>query len=261
MSESQIPRDRNHEPISEIGLEVAKGSIPGYSFVHKFGHSDAVGTTIGDIWNGAITYVFPSGATAMTLSSDDADDNSAGAGAQTVEIFGLDTNYNEINETLLLSGLAPVSTTKAYLRVFRMIVRTAGASGFNEGNIYLGTGTLVDGVPPNIFAEIIFTAAGKGENQTLMAIYTVPAGKTAYIIDYHYSTPQNKSAEMWIKVRPFGEVFQTKVRDMIFQNNKSMQKALPIRVEEKSDIKISAATDVGTTDIAASFDLILIDND
>lgn len=241
-------------------LEICRGNIPGMSCLNKFGHTENVGTSLTDIWNDGGLYSFPLSASTMTLSSGSANDTSAGTGARTVEVFGLDTDYNEISEIIFLNGQTPVTSANSYLRVFRMIVRSGGSTGENEGNIYFGTGTVTAGVPANIYAEIIFDSTGGGENQTLMAIYTIPAGKTGYLFDYDFSTTQNKPAEMWIKVRPFGEVFQTKVRTMIYQNKKQRTFKMALEIIEKSDIRASGATDAGTTDVSADFSLILIDN-
>lgn len=242
--------------------EVALGSISGRSVVNKFGHTENVTTDLTDIWNDGGIYVFPSSATTMTLSSTDANDTIAGTGARTVEIQGLDTNYSQISETLEMDGLNGVTSDKSYLRVYRMKVMAAGTTGWNEGNIYLGTGAITDGIPAVIHAEITIDAGAgvEGENQTLMAIYTVPAGKTGLIWNLDVATSLDKPVEVWLKVRPFGEVFQTKIRTELIKNHDHTTKKFPIKVTEKSDIRVSARTDTQTTDLSASFDIELVTN-
>ena len=65
------------------------------------------------------------------------EDGGAGGdtGALTIEIFGLDANYNPISEVVILDGLTFVTTTKSYLRIFRGIIRSAGSTGWNIGII------------------------------------------------------------------------------------------------------------------------------
>ena len=252
--------DPSVNPVSNYFLEVSKGNITGHSSMRKFGHTENVTTSITDIWNGGGIYVFRDSATTMTASSSDVNDTSAGTGARTLEVQYLDGNYAEVVETVTLNGQTPVTVATDILRINRMIVRSAGSSGFNEGNLHVGTGAVTAGVPAVTHSEIIFTAQGGGENQTLQAIYTVPAGKTGYLFSFDYNSPDNKQTEFWLKVRPFGEVFQTKSRSMVFQADVQHLYQTAIVVTEKSDIRMSAATATGTSDMSAEFEMILVDN-
>jgi len=242
-------------------LAVKAGLVPGHRLISKFGHNESVGTAIEDIWEPGGLYPYLSAATVMTISSSDVDDTSAGTGARTVELFGLDENYKEVSELITLNGQNGVSTANSYLRVIRMIVRSAGSSGYNEGSLYLGTGTITTGVPAVIHMQVEFTAAGLGENQTNFALYTIPVGHTGLIMNVNFSNPQAKSAEVYIKVRPFGEVFQTKYRDMVWQANHLIDNNRVVYVaREKSDIRASAYTSSTTTDMTASFQILLLNN-
>ncbi len=83
--------------------------------------------------------------------------------------MGLDTNYDEVTQTVSMNGQTGVTIPTSLLRVYRAWVATAGSGTTNAGDIWIGTGTITDGVPANKYAGIV-TGAG----QTLMAIYTVP---------------------------------------------------------------------------------------
>jgi hypothetical protein len=243
-------------------MAVAAGLVPGHSIIEKFGHSNAVGASIEDIWDFGGLYSFRTAAVPMTISSSDVDDTIAGDGARTVEVFGLDANYNPISEIVETDGQDGVFTTNSYLRIYRMIVRSAGDTGYNQGTIYLGTGAIVTGVPAVKDAVISFSTGGLGENQTLMAIYTIPAGHTGLIINPHFTNPQAKTSECWLKVRPFGEVFQTKLREMVWQNTLHINSNKVIaKVSEKTDIRMSATTPSSETDMAAGFQVLLINNE
>ncbi len=133
---------------------IALGLVEGAYSLRKFGHNSAVGTTLQTLWTGSGLYAYPAAATIMKVSSGDTDDTAAGTGAQSVQIYGLDADYKEIDETVILNGQTEVNTTLSYLRVYRMIVRTAGSSGWNEGKLYVGVGAVTTGVPATIYAEI-----------------------------------------------------------------------------------------------------------
>src|SRR5210317_2657610 len=132
-------------------LNVSSGALsPSYKQVYKFGQNAVVGNSMETIWQQGGLYSYPPSASTTTVSSSNANDTSAGTGARTVQIVGLDGDYNEISETIILNGQTAVTTTNSFLRVNRGVVLTAGSGGVNAGIIYVGTGTVTLGVPANI---------------------------------------------------------------------------------------------------------------
>jgi hypothetical protein len=81
------------------------------------------------IWAEGGLYSYLTAATVLKVSSSSVNDTSAGTGARTVELSGLDADYNEISELVTLNGQTPVNTTKLFLRINRMVVRSAGSGG------------------------------------------------------------------------------------------------------------------------------------
>lgn len=73
----------------------------------------------------------------MSVSSTNANDTAAGTGARTVLITGLDENYNDVTESIILNGLTGVNTTKQFIRVFKVRVTTAGSGATAAGDIYV----------------------------------------------------------------------------------------------------------------------------
>ena len=242
---------------ADFSIDVARGVVTNYALVRVMGHNNAVGTSIEDVWGNGGTYVFPSSASTLTISSGSTNDTSAGTGARTVQVYGLDTNYAEINETLTMNGQSGVTSTNSYLRVTKMLVRTAGSTGGNAGNVYFGTGTITAGVPATIYSMIAYSASYGGDNRSLDCIYTVPAGKTAYIFDPTINLDSSVQTEWWLKIRPLDEVFQTETRRMAFQSQVVADGHFPIVAAAKSDIKMSAASG-SSNDVAAHLTIILI---
>ena len=198
-----------YRSISQVGttepfeLQVARGQILHHKHLFKFGNNPTVGNSIETIWAEGGLYSYLSAATVLKVSSSNTADAEAGTGARTVELFGLDADYNEINETVTLNGQTAVNTTKEYLRINRMIVRSAGTGGQNAGVIYAGTGTVTSGVPANKYATINGVA---GSNQSLMALWTIPAGYTGFLVQYDISngTSTNTPAvcKLILSIRP-----------------------------------------------------------
>ena len=258
---SSVTRFGTSEPFY---LQVARKQIQFHESIFKFGNNTTVGDSLETVWAEGGLYSYLTTATVLKVSSSSTADTSAGTGARTVELFGLDTDYNEINETITLNGQTAVNTTKEYLRINRMIVRSAGSGGANAGVIYAGTGTVTTGVPANVYASVNGVT---GANQSLMALWTVPAGYTAYILQYDISngTTSNTPAvcKLVLAVRPYGEVFQSKdVKSLTTGMHIEETFPIPIKIEEKSDIEVRALSSSASVsfDISAGLEIIYIKN-
>jgi len=254
---SSITRVGTSEPFE---LQVARGQIAWHYDVHKFGFNPDIDDSLETVWAQGGLYSYLAAATQLSVSSSSTDDTSAGTGARTVTLSGLDANYSEISETVTLNGQTAVTTTNSYLRIFRMVVNSAGSGGENAGVIYAGTGTVTSGVPANKYATIAI-----GDNQTLMAIWTVPANHTAYLLqtDVTVATTQNnKYCTASLVARPYGEVFQVKDRFVKAESQTTLTYSLPLEFEEKTDIEYRAIGDSAGADIAisAAFEIVYIWN-
>lgn len=231
--------------------DIAKGNIPDHYALHKFGYNGTVPATEETIWEQSSVYAYLAAATVLKISSSDVDDTAVGAGAQKVDIYGLDADYNEISEVVILNGRTAVNTARSYLRIFRMMVKAAGATGSNEGILYAGTGAVAAGVPAVKYATVPV-----GHNQSLMALWTVPVHHTAHLVHLFASTGvANKTTEIYLYVRPCGEVFQVKKRYHIIAGIVDRQFLLPLKIEAKSDIEVRGTAAGGGGAISASFDL------
>lgn len=231
------------------GIHIARGAVSQTSHINKFGYNTAVGVTFETITDLGGDQYYPTSAGVVSIVSSDANDDDGDTGARTVEIQGLDGNYEEITETITLNGTSAVTTTASFLRVFRGKVLTAGTSGTNEGVITLSIGG-------NNVARI---SSGNG-GQTLMAVYTVPAGKKGYIIKFQGSLSKNQEAQFLIRTR-YGTTdaaWQVKGMFGTFANTVGYEYPVPLEVTEKTDIEICAKSGA-VSECGAIFDIILVD--
>ena len=237
--------------------EPAVGLTAGYynntSYVHKFGHNGDVGTAWETLWNEGGIYVYPAAATAMQVSSSDVNDDDTDTGAWTVEVQGLDANYNLQSEIVTLNGQSQVGTSKEYIRVFRARVLTAGTSGWNEGIIYIGTGSPTAGKPSTVYGLIEPFVC-----QTLMALYTVPLGYKAYSLLTHFSSSVSKKASAGIFARPFGQVFQIKEYHTLIDGVSPLNHRTSEFYPEKTDLEGRSMVAAGGGDISCQLEYALI---
>jgi len=156
--------------------DVSKGALPKYSLLTINGNNGDVDVGTETVWDEGGAYVWIAAATTVKIASSSGNDTGAGSGARTVKITYLTDAYVETEVTKELNGQTEVTIATDVFRINQVEVLTAGATGYNEGIIYCGTGEFTTGKPANVFANMAI-----GRNHLTSMIYTVPAGKTAWI--------------------------------------------------------------------------------
>lgn len=183
---------------TDFALEVARGNVPSITSVNKFGAApDGIQTTDTDVWSRANSsatqqiWLAPTAARVHAIVSSSTNDNSAGAGARTIRIYGLTTwGTAETSEVVELDGATPVNTASSYVIVHRMKVLTCGASGPNVGTI-----TATAASDSTITAVILPT-----DGQTEMAIYGVPSTQDFYLTRWSCSISKSNTAYATFKL-------------------------------------------------------------
>jgi len=252
---------------SVSNLKVLAGQVKDCSIINKFGENPDVDTgSIEDIWAYGGTYTLFTTAVKLGFSSGSAVDTSAGTGARTIRIYGLDADYNQITEDVILNGQTKVETTLLYLRHFRAKVLTAGSGMTNAGIIYGydTSDTVTAGVPQT--ATKVQSTISIGEGQTLQCIYTVPLGYDGYLFGYiaalgKLTGATNRESNIYLKLREYGSVFQTKRVFGLHSTGGSIGPGNEISglyLPPKSDIKMSADSTENNSDVSAWMDIELI---
>lgn len=248
-------------PTDDFLLKVARGKVQGMALINKFGHG-VVGTNETDIWDGNTNYVYPTAAVTLYLSSSNAGDTSA-----PIVLEGLDTNGDYQTETKALDGSnsqTQVATANSYARLFRMYYAPTGGgwagSADLAGDVYASStnGDTTAGVPQT--AADIKSKIIAGENQTLMALYTVPNGFTGFLLDLQFDTESTKILTSRIRVRVFGSSSNTKEKFVATTPDIQEDIRLPAQIPSKADIRATASVAASTGEVSASFDIWLVDN-
>ena len=235
-------------------LAVAKGDFTGYTNVSKFGINASVKSGGWEsIWEGSDLYPWPTAAATLSVVSASANDTSGGTGARTVEIQGLDSNWDLLTETITMNGLTPVVTTGSFLRVFRARVVTAGSLKSNAAQITMSSGGTA-------LAYITYDTIGMG--QTLMAVYTIPAGKTGYIININASSAKDNEHRFRLMTRDNAVTDAAwNVKEYLSARGgfNDWRKYAINKVTEKTDLDLQAIASAASS-ASGGFELILIDN-
>ena len=234
---------QNSRPFVQFpfGINVDKQLVEDFSGVTKFGYSSSVGGTFQTIWDGNSTYIYPSSAGTATVTST----NTASDNGGTVEIQGLDSNYDIATETLVIGGSAG---TKSFIRVFRAVMKTATTGNANVGTLSV------------IVSTVTVAKITPEYGQTLMSVYTIPRNKRGYIVQLDVGSSKDLENEIRIIAKQItnGNVWNTK--EFITTRGGFIQKnyIYPLKFDEKTDIEIVAKSSA-TSSISAGFELFLED--
>lgn len=237
-------------PTAEFYLNVSKGLVPGHTFINKFGQNDDLNaSTYEDVWENGGVYNYPADNTApiTKLIAHNSGDT------EPIEVQGLDIDGNIVVQTKTLTGLTAVTLDTPLWRVFRL--RNVGTSDLLDFVCAINDGDTID-----------YACINNGNNQTLMALYTIPAGKTGYLIQgtnnlSNVSRGVGASGKLWM--RQFGSVFQLKKTFGVHSDGSGFIRIpipIPARMLEKTDIKVSAIGSAAGVSINTTFDILLVDN-
>lgn len=159
----------------DSGIAIVRGDIQGVDSIEKYGKNlTAAANDVVQDEEGTIA--IETSATTIEIIGADADDVAAGAGAEAVRVFGVDANWNPIEETIITAGLsASLPSNNSYLYVYRAKIIDSGAIR-NEGNLTIRRSSAG--------ATLALILAGKG--QTQKAMYPVFAGCSLYLERFRF---------------------------------------------------------------------------
>lgn len=244
-----------HEPFE---LQVGRGQIPGHSVIHVFGHSPDVDQTEVTIWPAAGLLGHPAAPTIMKISSSSTDDASAGTGARTVYILGVNGTGGYVSETVTLNGQTEVNTVHEYDAIERMVVVSVGSGGVNAGIVYAGTGTVTAGVP-----AVPYSAIGVGDNLSLVGHWTCPTGFTGYLV-FGSITTGTANANQYItarlKQRGQDGLVRTAAITTLSEGTVGYDFSYPVKILEGECITATAKGSGNNNDVSSYFQIVLIKN-
>lgn len=239
-------------------IRVSFGEYKGLSFISKFGRNPTVASGVQEvIWDQAdASYTYMTSASTLYISSSDNTDN------QTYKVQGLDANWGLQTVEVTLSGFTFVALTGTWIRVFRA---ENISSANSAGDVYIAddnTDAGGDGIPDtatNIKAKISI-----GNNQTNMAIYTVPQGRKGYLMDWYASLLRLTgtaavAADFDIFRRNEGSVFlSTHPMGLLTTGEGTWQYnwPFPLELDARTDIEVRAQP-TANADVSAGFTVLL----
>lgn len=247
----------------DFNTDVSLGLIPGFSVERVFGRNPNIGNgTKEDIWFVGGDKVWQTSASTYDVFSSNLNDTSAGTGARTITIEGLDSNFDIQSEDIVMNGTTIVTTSNSYIRLNRGIVKDSGTYasstlGSNLGNITIeiNGGGDVQGIMP----------IGKGRTES--SHFTVPNNKKALVENAIISVDANSPAEIFfirrlgadIVAAPFSPKIESSIGSDVPAGIFPIDLELPLLVLPKTDIWFAALAGANNTIVAIGYDLKLVD--
>ena len=261
LKDGTVVDPNNRFPVDITGQEITITptiSLPaGYGQIHKFGAVPAMSQdTNGTIWDENDTiYPWATVDANIVLTVSVVAPNNEGSARTThdgdsVEIQGLDGNYDLQTETVTISG-SSATTTNTFKRVFRASFTNGGSFDPNSERILIKSGgTTVAKILENI-------------GQTLMSIYTIPAGKTGYLMRLDVTAQGTATGSFKLFCRDNG-VGSFRVKHTAEINGVGgayqLTYPLPQPLLEKTDIDARMHTLSNNGRYTCTFDILLVDN-
>lgn len=230
--------------LTEEKLQVARGLVRDTEVRNIFGFNSAIGTEFVPAWENSTEYTYPTIALNMTAVSSNVEDTDV-----TIITHGLDENYNSISNTVTLNGTSDVSIGNFY-RINDVIT----LSGNARGDVTIAN----NGVT---YAKIL---QGAGKNQA--SIFTVPAGCEFYLyrIDVFCATAALKNtgpgSSGYLFFRNFvrqSNGTTLRLAETSFLDNMHIQRQIPFRYAEKTDIQLQVKSSSATEEIGVFAEGIL----
>ena len=177
-------------------IEARLGHIKGTELVRKFGEG-LVGTSLVPVTHSGF-YRTPTTPVALEVVSDAAaDDGGGGVGAHSVEIRGLDSNWDDVSATYDLNGTTPVAVG-SWLRVFRWKLVTSGIYAGQANPSHSGVLTLQVSGAGDVWSAIDPTAFG---GQSKIGCVSIPRNKRALLMGFHATIASSKLASIHVLKR------------------------------------------------------------
>lgn len=158
-----------------LAIQVARGRVPGASLFRKIGRNSDVDNVREDLWSeGGVYTLPPEGGIQMSVRSTNANDSFSGTGVRVVQIQYLDANGAEQVEVVPLNGVTPtltIATDIAYVN---------GIGALEEGSLNGAAGNVT---LTNVALNKVYAAIEVGSGKDRQAVFTVPAGKMAFVIE------------------------------------------------------------------------------
>jgi hypothetical protein len=260
-------------PSAGFMLAVQMGMVPGFTTEVKYGENPSIdtGSAPEDIWEQGGVYTFSLTSNIDTLSS-----SNTGDVGQLIKVFGIydpltstkeDEGYavlNGQNKVLIYDNIDLTGNPVTFWRAYRM-ENEGGGSGNLAGMLYCYIdGDITAGVPD--VATTIRAVIDNGNNKTLMAVYTTPPKKVAFLYRGEFGISRAQSTgivQATYFSRQYEQLFKVQKRASVTNSGSSIyqdERSFPDIIPALTDIVLRVeSVSANSTGVFGTFDMLLVD--
>jgi hypothetical protein len=235
-----------------------------YESLFSFSGQKSSVTTTANVISEKVTVAFDWPDTAETVqiaTGGNVNDATAGSGALTVVVNGLDETWSEVSETLTCAGATVSAASVAtFYRINSAEVESVGAyGGVNAGDIEI----------KNTVAGETLSFIPAGLSKSKDAKYTVPVNKTGYLARTVISVSEGNTAEIRLWERPSADDITTpfspakmidKVPEFGVTNEFKPEKHPKLLAKTDFWLDAKKVTGGGVASVSSNIDIILVDD-
>jgi hypothetical protein len=245
--------------------QCVSGLVEGTRIITKFGTS-SIGTNITPVTQSGF-YRTPTTTVSLEILSNNSNDTFLGTGGRTIEIIGLDANFNEIVQIVEMNGTIPVSIPIPLIRAYRLSLLTSGTYADQITGSHLGAITLREAGGGQTWALISNSPFPLAQSQ--IGVTSIPINKTAYMFSRNITVDSVKSADVFLFERqnindvtiPFTGILKMIQKNIGITGKDSEVFQSPLGpFKGPSDLGFMGVFGTGTGDISVDFQLLLVDN-
>lgn len=223
----------SYYPTEDLNLNISRGLVKNTSVRNIFGFIPRANdgpsqSNFVPVWELGTAYTYPTAAVQLDVQT-------AATDTATIKIIGLDENFNDVEEIVVLNGI--IATDQTTDNLFYRVNDVITIAGNATGNV-----TLVQTGTSDVVAQII---GGTGRNQA--ALYTVPAGCELHLTRINAfgaevgGSPSEKTHFFRNYVQlPSGVILR--VAELAFHNSFDIYRTNPFRYTAGTDIQFQMQT-------------------
>jgi len=240
-------------PVSDYGLDTAKGKIPGHSTGTIFGRNQDIDPAAEElIWDYGGMETYLTADTELFLSSTSASDTNVG-----VFIWGMTDDY--VFKQILHTHTEGQSQHSIgnFFRIFRMVVVSGDAP---LGNIHIAEAdTLTAGIPDT--PEKVHGFMEQGTNITHKAAGTVPADHSMYVHRLFMGVRRGEDAVIQFRQKGFGSPDFVEASSFpLYQESSFLTFNPPFVINAKTSFEFTATTVTNNTQVIVNTAYTLVDD-
>jgi hypothetical protein len=241
---------------TDYNTEVALNRRQGHSLWNKFGYNNDIdtGTEVVASWGGTFTPLTT--ATTLNIVSTSTNDTSGGTGVNSIVVYGIDANRNEVTESFTMNGTTAVVSTSTWLGINRVAMFLCGSGQVNAGEINVTATT-----GGSTMAQM---PAGGGVTQ--QCVFHVPQGYD-FVMEWLWANavkPSGFNPLVTVKVWVYSAISNGKQEvykrslDTAVITNLNENPRLPFPVTEQTVVWMEATTDKNDTILEGRFSGVLV---